>query len=165
MQTFRSQPTTVSDYGIWGINPQTQFPFMSLIFFNYFWIIPVGVITLLLIRSKASGPNLTWDHLVLLTITYLLFSKLLANQYFYWFLLLIPFTDIGQHIKVVISCLLLGIVSTLVYPNYYLNLVEIVSQARLSWLSLVLLSRQILLIFIFILYAQKSFEPTSHKPR
>ena len=118
----RPLPGMESAYGINAIARSEVFP--SIQFYNYFWILPVGVLYLTYFFRKKHWEELDYRFLSLLLLIFLIFSKVLSNQYLAWFLFMLPLIDIKILLRkswitnIFLVCLTM-ILHTYIYPLNY----------------------------------------------
>lgn len=120
-------PAMESAYGINAIARNAIFP--SIQFYNYFWVIPLGVFYLLYFFKNKSWEKIDYKFLTFILLVFLLFSKVLSNQYLAWFLFMLPLIDIKVLLRkswiINIFLIVLSIIlHTYVYPLNYSNWVN-----------------------------------------
>lgn len=117
-----SLPGFESAYGINAIARSDVFP--SIQFYNYFWILPVGLLYLLYFFKNKHWEDLDVKFLSFLLLTFLVFSKVVSNQYLAWFLFMLPLIDLKTLLakkwvlNIFIICISL-IMHTYIYPLNY----------------------------------------------
>lgn len=121
-QVLQQRPVLDAGHGIHGIAPEAALRPLS--FFNYFWIVPTGlVITLLLVLYR--GRSLADPLIPLIVImTFLLSAKVINPQYVWWFfswLPLLPLKDYSWFWRgsVLVLTGTALVLTQLVYPLYY----------------------------------------------
>jgi hypothetical protein len=128
-------PDMESAYGINAILRSQVWP--SIQFYNYFWVIPVGILYLLFIFKNKHWEKIDYQFINLLLLVFLIFSKVLCNQYLGWFLLTVPL--IGM--KTVLSrtwviniflIIITAILHTFIYPLNYSEWLAIFTEQRMD---------------------------------
>lgn len=144
-------PSMESDFGINAIARNEIFP--SITFYNYFWILPMGILNLLYFIRKKTINSLDYKFLILNLLVFLIFSKVLANQYLGWFLFLLPLLSLKELLsKTWIINIFLIILTTLlhtyIYPLQYAQWLGILNrkQPDLFLTGVMLISSLILII-------------------
>lgn len=144
-------PTMESDFGINAIARNEIFP--SINFYNYFWILPLGILNLLYFIRRKTINSLDYKFLILNLLVFLIFSKVLANQYLGWFLFLLPLLSLKELLtKTWIINIFLIILTTLlhtfIYPLHYTDWLRILNQKQpdLFLTGIMLISSLILII-------------------
>lgn len=117
-----SLPGFESAYGINAIARSDVFP--SIQFYNYFWILPLGFFYLLYFFKNKHWENLDVKFLSFLLLTFLVFSKVVSNQYLAWFIFMIPLLDLNTLLqkKWILNIFIISIsliMHTYIYPLNY----------------------------------------------
>lgn len=122
-----TRPAIDGWHGIKGI--ATPDVFLPPYFYNYFWLLPVGLVTLLILwKFRRRGYTSPLIPLIILT-AFILSCKVLNPQYVWWPLAFLPLTELPSNkrlqpiILITISVAIL-ILTQLVYPIYYSQLLE-----------------------------------------
>lgn len=111
-------------WGIFGIAP--EYTIGDLKFYNYIWILPLGLCYFWLILHSKKMKSLNIRFCILLIFIFLVFSKILHLQYTLWFILLIPlipFKELMQQ-KWIINMFFVITASFLHYYVYPLRYTE-----------------------------------------
>lgn len=117
--------------GAYGINAiarsKLTFPIW---FFNYFWIIPLFVIHIWYLLKKQKENGIDYEFILLNLLLFLVFSKVLSNQYLAWFLFVIPLLDYKRFtspfwITNLFLIILTTILHTYIFPLQYTAWLEI----------------------------------------
>lgn len=130
-------------WGIFGI--ASEFQIGPLWFYNYFWIIPIGLFYLwIFYKMKKNEAKFDVSVCLLVALLFLLFSKILHHQYTLWFMLLIPLLDVkllliqARWVIFLFLTLLASILHQYVYPLHYtewiFNFYTTGSYSYLFWL-------------------------------
>lgn len=90
-------PGIESAYGINAIARDELI--LPIWFFNYFWVIPLGILNIWYFLKNKEYHNIDFKFCLLILLVFLMFSKVLSNQYLAWFLLLIPLINIKDLLK------------------------------------------------------------------
>ena len=120
--SFQPLPGMESAYGINAIARKEVFP--SVQFYNYFWVLPVGLLYLAYFIKTKIWEKIDYKFLTLLLLVFLIFSKVLSNQYLAWFLFMLPLIDVrvllrkSWIINLFLVCLTM-ILHTYIYPLNY----------------------------------------------
>lgn len=115
-------PAMESAYGINAISRNAIYP--SIQFYNYFWVIPLGIFYIFYFLKNRSWEKIDYKFLTFILLIFLLFSKVLSNQYLAWFLLMLPLIDIKILLRkswiINIFLIILSIIlHTYIYPLNY----------------------------------------------
>jgi hypothetical protein len=128
------------NWGIYGISP--KYILLPLWFFNYFWIFPVAIYYLKLIRQKFLPRPFDIAGVILV---FLAFSKILTAQYLFWYVSLVPLF-IKSRFYMLLICAVL-ILSQIVYPLSYNELLGCFYSGGACYFSFSLLTiRNLILI-------------------
>lgn len=124
----QNPPTLLGGYGVWGITTPL-IETLGLTFFNYLWVLPVGLFYLYLIKARAFTNQLHYSILFFLVVLFLAFSKNLHPQYIFWFISLFPLLTIKPHrqqdyLLVYFLLLVIAWLNQLVYPLLYTNFID-----------------------------------------
>jgi hypothetical protein len=150
------------EHGIFGIDP--RYIFLPLTFYNYFWIIPLGIFYIFLYKKVSKNGELMIEAVFLIVLLFIIFSKILAGQYIFWILTLFPLFK--YHLKLenlfVISFLvILAIVflTQYIYPLHYNELLGIfyTSGNQVEYFY-ILFIRNIFLLILFALVWKMVFD-------
>ena len=117
-------PGMESAYGINAIVKADVVP--SINFYNYFWMLPLGIFNMYyFVRfRKQSDQHVDYKFIAASMIIFLVFSKVFFNQYWAWFLFLLPLlkfkTLLSKGWMVNIFLIILAtIMRTFIYPLHY----------------------------------------------
>lgn len=129
-------PLMESAYGINAVLRTEVFP--SINFYNYFWILPVGLFNLyyfFINRKKAD--KLDYKFIALNMLIFLVFYKVFSNQYWGWFLFLLPLLDIRTLLKKtwiinIFLIILTTILHTFIYPLNYSEWLDTLNQRNVN---------------------------------
>lgn len=140
-----------SAYGINAIAREEIYP--SIAFYNYFWVVPVGILYLVYFLKNKHWGKIDYQFLTLLLLVFLIFSKVFSNQYWAWFLLIVPLIDVKTLIKKtwiinIFLIILTTIMHTFIYPLNYSEWLAILSEGKMDLLLFwtAIISNLILLI-------------------
>ncbi len=137
-------PAMESDYGINAISRLEIFP--SLTFYNYFWIVPMAILNLLYFIKKKTVHGIDYQFLILNILVFLIFSKVLSNQYLGWFLFLLPLLSMKELLKKtwiinIFLVTLTTILHTFIYPLNYSEWLGVLNKKQpdflLTWSMLI----------------------------
>lgn len=126
---FNKKPLPLlGGYGVWGVKSKF-IDTIGLEFFNYLWILPVGIFYLFLISKKSFLKKLHVGVLFWLMMLFLVFSKNLHPQYIFWFIALFPFLKVKArgYINYLIMFFFIIIIALLnqnIYPRLYTSFIE-----------------------------------------
>lgn len=132
-----SLPMMESAYGINAVLRTDVYP--SINFYNYFWVIPVGLLNLYYFyRTYKKSNEINYEFIVLNMLVFLIFYKVFSNQYWAWFLFLIPLIDIKKLLKPVwiinIALIILTtILHTFIYPLNYTQWLDTLQQKNVDY--------------------------------
>ncbi|MBI2021828.1 DUF2029 domain-containing protein [Candidatus Daviesbacteria bacterium] len=168
--TTKTYPEVIGAWGINGFAP--QYWFAPLWFYNYIWVVPVGLMYLWLFlnRRKTKG-SFDLRFCLIIVLLFLIFSKVLSHQYLLWYMLLVPLLDLKLLLtKIWIFNIFLILLTTFIhqyiYPLNYSQLLgdfygQMGRSAHLFWINtlgnLILI---ILFISQFIEYVKKNSSDT-----
>ena len=152
-------PAMESDFGINAISRLELFP--SLSFYNYFWLLPMMLLNILYFRWKKTVHGIDYKFVVLNMLVFLVFSKVLSNQYLGWFLFLVPLISIKYLLRKIwifniLLIILTTILHTFIYPLNYTQWLGILNQKQPD----VILTSSMLLssLILFILLVSISYD-------
>lgn len=142
-------PAMESDFGINAIARFELFP--SIAFYNYFWVLPMGILNLYYFIRKKVAHEIDYQLLILNLLVFLIFSKVFSNQYWAWFLFLLPLlpTKILLSRSWIINIFLISLTTifhTFIYPLNYTEWLQILIQKKPDFIltSVMLISSLIL---------------------
>lgn len=147
-------PSMESDFGINAISRAEVFP--SIAFYNYFWILPLGILHLLYFFRKKTVDKIDYKFLILNLLVFLIFSKVLSNQYLGWFLFLLPLLNLKELLRKtwivnIFLVILTIILHTFIYPLNYTQWLGILTQKQPDLiLTTVMLSSSFILIALVV---------------
>lgn len=124
--TTNSPPVLLGGYGVWGITTPL-IKTLGLGFFNYLWVLPIGLFYLYLIKTKRFLSQLNSGVFFLMMLIFLVFSKNLHPQYIWWFIPFFPLIKFKNSVSTLISFTLLCLIAftnQLVYPLLYTGFIE-----------------------------------------
>ena len=146
-------PAMESDFGINAISRTELFP--SIAFYNYFWIVPLGLLNLIYFLKKKTVHGIDYKFVALNLLVFLVFSKVLSNQYLGWFLFLLPLISLKDLLKKhwiinIFLVVLTTILHTFIYPLNYTEWLEILKQKQPDFIltGSMLISSLILIILV-----------------
>lgn len=166
-------PGMESAYGINAISRDKVYP--SIEFYNYFWILPLAVFYLLYFFKNESAYNqkveassldihrdkiwekVDYQFLAFITLIFLIFSKVLCNQYLSWFLLMLPLVELKTLLKkswiVSIFLLIISLIlHTFIYPLNYSSWLSLLSGGDFNlFLFFTMLASNFLLIAVAVI--------------
>lgn len=144
-------PGMESAYGINAIARAQVYP--SIQFYNYFWVFPLGIFYLLYFVKNKSWEKMDYKFLTFLLLIFLLFSKVLSNQYLAWFLFMIPLIDIKVLLRKawiinIFLIIITTILHTFIYPLNYSRWLDVLNKGVIDLLLLwvVLISNFLLIV-------------------
>lgn len=144
-------PAMESDFGINAIARTEVFP--SIAFYNYFWILPLGILNFLYFIKKKIVHEIDYKFLILNILVFLIFSKVLSNQYLGWFLFLLPLLSLKELLRKtwiinVFLVVLTTLLHTYIYPLNYTEWLAILTEKKPDFIltSIMLISNLILVI-------------------
>lgn len=147
-------PSMESDFGINAISRAEIFP--SIAFYNYFWILPLGILNLLYFIRKKTVDKIDYKFLILNLLVFLIFSKVLSNQYLGWFLFLLPLLNLKELLRKtwivnIFLVILTIILHTFIYPLNYTQWLGLLTQKQPDLiLTTVMLSSSFILIVLAV---------------
>lgn len=131
-------PELIPGNGIWAVQGPAEL-------FNRLWIVPVGLIYLLLYRRKNIGKNFSWLVPYTLMLVFLIFSKNLNPQYMWWFMAMMPFVKPSK--TMILLVLGAALLNQLVFPVFYTKFVEDFYRFNESyWVYYLMLLRNLILV-------------------
>lgn len=129
-------PLMESAYGINAILRTQVYP--SIDFYNYFWILPVGLLNLYYFyKTRKHGSELDYKFIALNMLVFLIFYKVFSNQYWAWFLFLIPLISWktlsrSSWVINIFLIILTTILHTFIYPLNYTEWLDTLQQKRID---------------------------------
>jgi len=129
-------PKMESAYGINAILRTEVYP--SINFYNYFWILPVGFFNIYYFyKTLRRSDEIDYKFVALNLLIFLVFYKVFSNQYWAWFLFLLPLIEIKTLLsrKWIINIFLIiltTILHTYIYPLNYSEWLESLNGGRIS---------------------------------
>ena len=150
---YKEIPPIDSNYGIRGLDSMTTNAPLS--FFNYFWILPTAIITIMLLwLRRHSGYTDPVLPLIILTV-FVLSSKIINPQYLWWFVSFLPFIvfnkiDNKWHVLAIVTALIALALTQVIYPIYYAEVIawQDHRSSSLFTLALSLLRNVSLIVFL-----------------
>lgn len=148
-------------WGVFGISPSYVIgpPF----FYNYFWIVPVGVWYLWIFTRKLDNKSADIKIPIATIILFLIFSKVIHHQYLLWFMLLLPLIDPNLFFKKTKWFIILTLVifttfiNQYVYPLNYSNwMFGFYANGSYQYLFWLIFLRNILLVVILIMFIKSA---------
>lgn len=137
---FNAPPPLLAGYGVWGIAA-------PLNFFNKFWLLPIVIFYLFLIKNKQYLNKINFGIIFCLILIFLIFSKNLNPQYIWWFVSLFPFLKFNPFIFILL--IFINIFNQLVYPLYYTQFLKGFYQQNLYYAPFYcLLMRNFLIVLL-----------------
>lgn len=146
-------PAFESDFGINAISRQEIF--LSMTFYNFFWILPLGILNLYYFLKKKTffAFDIDYKFLAFNLLVFLIFSKVLFVQYLAWFLFMVPLIDIkillrkGWFINIFLI-IVTTILHTFIYPLNYSGWLDVLNTGNIDLLLLwtVLISNFLLIV-------------------
>jgi len=130
-------PNMESDFGINAIARGEVYP--SIQFYNYFWILPMGVLNLFYFLKKKTVHGIDYQFIILNMLVFLIFSKVFSNQYWAWFLFLIPLLKLktlqtrGWLINIFLI-ILTTILHTFIFPLNYTEWLNVLARKNVDWM-------------------------------
>lgn len=159
--------TTGHLIGAEGRNGIVGFPIdmivLPLWFYNYFWLVPVGLVYLGVIRTIKTIKSLRIEVVLLILLVFLTFSKVFSQQYFLWYLYLLPLVGFSNLVCsvwwrcILLVSVLINLSFVYVYPLNYDQFIDFFSTGNYSGLFWIHIARFILLIGMIILFWKKCF--------
>lgn len=128
-------PGMESAYGINAILRKEVYP--SIQFYNYFWVLPVGLLSLFYFFKNKHWEKIDYQFINLLLLTFLIFSKVLCNQYLGWFLLTLPLIGIKTLLQRtwiinIFIIILTAILHTFIYPLNYSEWLAVFTEQKID---------------------------------
>jgi len=126
---FNKKPLPLlGGYGLWGVKSKFV-DTLGLQFFNYLWILPVGIFYLFLIFKRVFLKKLYLGVFFWTILLFLVFSKNLHPQYIFWFIAFFPFLKIKTKgwVDYLAMFFLLSTIALLnqnIYPRLYTAFIE-----------------------------------------
>lgn len=151
-------PMMESAYGINAILRTEVYP--SIGFYNFFWILPVGVFNLYYFtKTFKKNDEIDYKFVALNMLIFLIFYKVFSNQYWAWFLFLLPLinlkTLLARHwIFNIFLIILTTILHTFIYPLNYSQWLDILNRGEMD---MFLVSVMIISSFILPVLAIRMF--------
>lgn len=138
-------PSMESDFGINAIARGEVYP--SIFFYNYFWVLPLGALNLLYFwKFRKRHSEIDYQFIALNLLTFLIFSKVFSNQYWAWFLFLIPLLSFRtltsrSWIINIFLIVLTTILHTFIFPLNYSQWLSVLTEKKLDlvlvWVMLI----------------------------
>ena len=150
-------PQLLGGWGVWGVNA-------PLNLFNKFWLLPVAIFYLFLLKNKTYLHQISFGVIFCLMILFLIFSKNLHAQYIWWFLSLFPFIKFRsahklKYLFMIVLLIFIGIFNQLVYPLFYTQFLEDFYQHNRQYAVFsALLLRNWLIVTLLILSLKYEFK-------
>lgn len=116
-------PMMESAFGINAILRTEVYP--SISFYNYFWVIPVGILNLYFFyKNSKKDQALNYEFISLNLLVFLIFYKVFSNQYWAWFLFLVPLISLKRLLSPswminIFLIILTTVLHTFIYPLNY----------------------------------------------
>lgn len=128
-------PGMESAYGINAILRNEVYP--SIGFYNYFWVIPAGILGLFYFLKNRHWEKIDYQFVNLLLLIFLIFSKVLCNQYLGWFLLTLPLIGIKTLLQRtwiinIFLIILTVILHTYIYPLNYSEWLAVFTEKKIN---------------------------------
>lgn len=128
-------PGMESAYGINAIARKEVFP--SIQFYNYFWILPLGILYLLYFLKNRNWEKIDYQFLNLVLLVFLIFYKVFNNQYMAWFLFMLPLIELKILLRRtwIINIFLVFItiiLHTYIYPLNYSEWLAILTEGKMD---------------------------------
>ncbi len=155
--TKNQPPPLLGGWGVWGISA-------PLNFFNKFWLLPIFIFYLVLIKNKQYLNKINFGIIFCLMLLFLVFSKNLHAQYIWWFLSLFPFIKFRsahklKYLFMIILLIFISIFNQLVYPLFYTQFLEDFYQHNCQYaVFYALLLRNWLIVTLLILSLKYEFK-------
>ena len=149
-------PALLGGYGIWGITTPL-ITALGLKFFNSFWILPIGLFYLCVLKRPKLYRHLRVSILFCLVLLFLVFSKNLHPQYIWWFLSLFPLLKFNPLSFILL--IFIAIFNQLVYPLFYTQFfIDFYQSNRYYEVFYALLIRNILIVALLIASLKYEFK-------
>lgn len=129
-------PLMESAYGINAVLRTQVYP--SINFYNYFWILPVGALNLYYFyKTRKHNSELDYKFIALNMLVFLVFYKVFSNQYWAWFLFLIPLISWRTLSRTswiinIFLIILTTILHTFIYPLNYTEWLDTLQQKNID---------------------------------
>lgn len=129
-------PMMESAYGINAILRTEVYP--SIGFYNYFWIIPVGALNLYYFyRTRKKSDEIDYQFIALSMLVFLIFYKVFSNQYWAWFLFLLPLISLKRLLTSawminIFLIIITTILHTFIYPLNYTEWLDILQRKNID---------------------------------
>jgi len=155
------------EHGIFGIDP--RYIFLPLNFYNYFWIIPLGIFYIFLYKKVSKNGELMVEVVFLIVLLFIIFSKILAGQYIFWILTLFPLISMKDgteriYISSLVVVFLIVLLTQYVYPLHYTELLNnFYTRGENVMLFYLLVVRNTSLIVLFLLIYRLVFHNNYHR--
>lgn len=155
-------PGMESAYGINAIARKEVFP--SIQFYNYFWVLPLGVLYLVYFFKAKHWEKIDYQFLNLVLLVFLIFYKVFNNQYMAWFLFMLPLIDLKILLRktwvINIFLVFLTIVfHTYIYPLNYSAWLAILTEGKMDlFLLWVMMTSSVILPILAIRIAINVFK-------
>lgn len=155
-------PGMESAYGINAIARKEVFP--SIQFYNYFWVLPLGVLYLVYFFKAKHWGKIDYQFLNLVLLVFLILYKVFNNQYMAWFLFMLPLIDLKILLRktwvINIFLVFLTIVlHTYIYPLNYSAWLAILTEGKMDlFLLWVMMTSSVILPILAIRIAINVFK-------
>lgn len=132
--TGQSFPRMESDFGINAVNRSDVYP--SIFFYNYIWVLPLGLLNIFYFwKFWKKSRDIDYKFIALNMLTFLIFSKVFSNQYWAWFLFLIPLIPTKTLLtpRWVINIFLITLTTvlhTVIFPLNYSEWLQLLNEKR-----------------------------------
>lgn len=129
-------PMMESAYGINAVLRTEVFP--SVNFYNYFWVLPVGIFNIYyFFKTRKKNYEIDYKFIALNMLLFLIFYKVFSNQYWGWFLFLLPLIDLKTLLKKhwiinIFLIVLTTILHTFIYPLNYTQWLDTLNQKNID---------------------------------
>lgn len=130
-------PSMESAYGINAILRTEVYP--SINFYNYFWIIPLGIFNAYyFLKHRKTNGEIDYKFIAANLLLFLIFYKVFSNQYWAWFLFLLPLLDLRTLLRPgwmfnIFLVVLTTILHTFIYPLNYTEWLDVLNHKREDW--------------------------------
>lgn len=159
-------PMMESAYGINAILRSEVYP--SISFYNYFWVLPVGLLNFYyFLKHKGKSLDLDYKFIALSLLVFLIFYKVFSNQYWAWFLFLLPLINLRtlltpRWIVNITLVILTTILHTFIYPLNYTQWLDILNQKYMDmFLIWVMIISSTILPFLAVRMGYDLFKKSS----
>lgn len=152
---FNTVPPSEISFSIWVI-PRDVLP-LPLNFFNYFWVIPITLLYLWLLRTKTSNKKLDVLFLIVLVLSFVISSKVQAPQYLLWFALLIPLINFeiifsnAAYTVILFLILLILFMTQFIYPLSFDNFIQFYTEGKNFGIFWINAFRNLLILIVIYL--------------